>query len=72
MALNAGLSPDIVLSLVSKKNKLNFGYDFVNQKMVNMYVAGIIDPLKVTRSALQNAASVASILITTSHAIVED
>ena len=72
MALNAGLSPDIILSLVNKKNKLNFGYDFVNQKMVNMYVAGIIDPLKVTRSALQNAASVASILITTSHAIVED
>jgi len=72
MALNAGLSPDIVLSLVTKKNKLNFGYDFVNQKMADMYVAGIIDPLKVTRSALQNAASVASILITTSHAIVED
>jgi chaperonin GroEL len=39
--------------------------------MVDMYEAGIIDPLKVTRTALQNAASAAGTLITTSHAIIE-
>jgi len=49
----------------------NCGYDFRTGTLADMYVVGIIDPLKVTRSALQNAASAAGTLITTSHAIVE-
>jgi len=70
MAKNAGESPDLIQDLVENRDG-NFGYNFVNGEVVNMYEAGIIDPLKVTRSALQNAASVSSILITTSCGIVE-
>ena len=47
------------------------GYDFVQGKVVNMFEAGIIDPVKVTRCALQNAASAASTLLTTNFAVVE-
>jgi len=70
MAINAGESPDIVESLVAPED-FNCGYDFRTGTLADMYVVGIIDPLKVTRSALQNAASAAGTLITTSHAIVE-
>jgi chaperonin GroEL len=70
MAENAGLSPDMIQNLVESEHG-TLGYDFVSGDCVEMYDAGIIDPLKVTRSALQNAASVAGILITTSCGIVE-
>ena len=70
MAINCGESPDLIENLVSSGQK-NYGYDFRNGEVVDMYVAGIIDPLKVTRTALQNAASAAGILITTSHGIIE-
>ena len=70
MAQNCGESPDLIENLVASA-KENFGYDFRNGDLVDMYVAGIIDPLKVTRSALQNAASAAGTLISTSHGIIE-
>jgi len=70
MALNAGESPDLVLSMVLKESG-DLGYNFATQKIENMIESGILDPAKVTRSALQNATSVASTLITTSHAIIE-
>jgi len=70
MAQNCGESPDLIENLVASA-KENFGYDFRNSEVVDMYVAGIIDPLKVTRNALQNAASAAGTLITTSHGIIE-
>ena len=70
MATNSGLSPDLILNIVEGESG-NMGYDFRNDKVVDMIDAGIIDPVKVTRSALQNAASAAGTLITTSHAIVE-
>jgi chaperonin GroEL len=70
MAKNAGESPDIILSLVEKEKDEN-GYNFKNGNIINMFEAGVIDPAKVTRCALQNAASVASTLITTNHAIIE-
>ena len=70
MALNCGLSPDLIESEVRKASK-NHGHNFRDFCMVDMYEAGIIDPLKVTRTALQNAASAAGTLITTSHAIIE-
>ena len=72
MAINAGESPDIIVSSV--KNNIvcgPYGYNFVTRKIENLYDNGIIDPVKVTRCALQNAASVASTLITTNYAIVK-
>ena len=48
-----------------------YGYDALNSKYVDMFQAGIVDPAKVTRSALTNAASVASMLLTTEAAVVE-
>ena len=69
MAINAGESPDLILSEVEASSKNN-GWNFATNELVNMLDAGIIDPVKVTRCALQNAASVASTLITTNYAIV--
>jgi len=70
MATNAGESPDLVEAQIRNAQE-NFGLNFRDFSVVNMYDAGIIDPLKVTRTALQNAASAAGTLITTSHAIIE-
>ena len=73
MAKNAAESADIIIERIKAKNKkmIKFGWDFKNSKIVEMLPEGIIDPAKVTRVALQNAASVASTLITTSNAIIE-
>ena len=70
MAMNAGESPDLVEAQI-RDTKENFGLNFRDFSVVDMYEAGIIDPLKVTRTALQNAASAAGTLISTSHAIIE-
>ena len=70
MALNAGQSPDLIEAEIRNADK-NSGFNFRDFSTVDMYKAGIIDPLKVTRVALQNAASAAGTLITTSHAIIE-
>lgn len=70
MARNAGDSPDLILAKVLRMRPEN-GWDFSTGKAVNMLNAGIVDPAKVVRCALQNAASTISILITTDHAIVE-
>jgi chaperonin GroEL len=70
MAQNCGLSADLVLAQVESAEG-NFGYNFRTDEMVDMLEEGVIDPVKVTRTALQNAASAAGTLITTSHAIVE-
>jgi len=69
MAKNAGKSPDIIVDRVTHSSQ-ETGYNFMTDELVNMLENGIIDPAKVTRCALQNAVSVASTLITTSHAIV--
>ena len=70
MAKNAGESPDVILSMVQRA-KGDRGWDFKSSKMKNMIDTGIIDPVKVTITALQNAASAAGTLITTDHAIIE-
>ena len=70
MCLNAGESPDIIISKVINKTG-PIGFDFTTGKMIDFMEAGIVDPVKVTRCALQNAASVSSTLITTNCAIVE-
>ena len=71
MARNAGESPDVVLEKV-KKASADKGFNFRTGAIVSMLDAGIIDPVKVTITALINAASSAGILITTGHAIVEE
>ena len=70
MAINAGESPDIIVSEI-KAEEDDMGYDFLNRCMVGTYDVGIIDPCKVTKCALENAASAAGTLLTTSHAIVD-
>jgi len=72
MALNAGESPDLIINRIVKTKNTRQGWDFSTGKMVNMYEAGIIDPKKVTRNAIENATSVSSTLLTTSYAIVEE
>lgn len=70
MARNAGESEDIIIEKV-RSGQGDEGYDFLNRCMVSTFSKGIIDPKKVTRCALENAASAAGTLLTTSHAIVK-
>ncbi len=70
IARNAGAKADVVVDCVLEKDGA-YGYDALNSKYVDMFQAGIVDPAKVTRSALTNAASVASMLLTTEAAVVE-
>ncbi|MFA5411201.1 MAG: chaperonin GroEL [Candidatus Omnitrophota bacterium] len=70
LANNAGLEGSVVVQRV-KQEKTNFGYDVTQDNYVDMIEAGVIDPTKVTRSALQNASSIAALLLTT-EAIVTD
>jgi len=70
IAYNAGVEGAVIVSEI-KKSKKGIGYDAKEDKMVNMIEAGIIDPLKVTRSALQNAASVAAMVLTTEAAVTD-
>jgi chaperonin GroEL len=67
---NAGLEGSVIVEQV-KKAKKDFGFNVDTEEMVDMYEAGIIDPTKVARTALQNAASVASLLLTTEALITE-
>jgi chaperonin GroEL len=68
IAQNAGLEGAVIINQVKTMEPGN-GYDALNDKYVNMIEAGILDPVKVTRSALQNACSVASTLLTTEAAV---
>ena len=70
MVENAGLAGDVVLSSVKKGNK-NYGFDAENQVYGNLYEIGIVDPVKVTKTALENASSVASMILTTESLISE-
>lgn len=67
---NAGLEGSVIVEQV-KKEKTNIGFDAEKNIITDMFEAGIIDPTKVARTALQNAASIASLLITT-EAVVAD
>ena len=69
MAINSGESPDIIVTNVKDCDD-DIGYDFLNREMVSTYEKGILDPCKVTKCALRNAASAAGTLLTTSHAII--
>ena len=68
IAANAGLEGSVIINKV-KESPVGVGFDAYNEKYVDMVEAGILDPAKVTRSALQNATSVASTLLTTESAV---
>lgn len=70
IAHNAGLEGSVIVEMI-KKEKAAHGYDAANNKVVDMVQSGIVDPAKVTRSTLQNAASIAAMLLTT-EALVAD
>ena len=70
IARNAGLEPAVILDNV-KKSASGFGFDADKEQYVDMKKAGIVDPTKVTRSALQNAASIASMVITTESLVAD-
>ena len=70
IANNAGLEGSVVVAEV-KKAGVGIGYDAANDKYVNMIEAGIVDPAKVTRSALQNAASIAAMVLTTETLVAD-
>ena len=71
ICLNAGVDGGVIANTVSNNENLNFGYNALTGEFVDMFEAGIIDPAKVTLSALRNAASVAATLLTTESLIVE-
>jgi len=71
IAENAGFDGSVVVDKVKNSGKVGYGFDAYNEVYVDMMEAGIVDPTKVTRSALQNAASVASTVLTT-EALVAD
>jgi len=70
IAANAGLEGAVIINKV-KESKIGIGFDALTENYVDMIEAGIIDPAKVTRSALQNATSVASTLLTTESVVVD-
>ena len=70
IARNAGLEPAVILDNV-KKSAIGFGFDADKEQYVDMKKAGIVDPTKVTRSALQNAASVAAMVLTTESLVTD-
>ncbi|WP_026478925.1 chaperonin GroEL [Alkaliphilus transvaalensis] len=70
IAANAGLEGSVIVDKVMN-SEIGIGFDALNEKYVDMIEAGIVDPTKVTRSALQNAASVSAMLLTTESAITD-
>ena len=70
ISANAGLEGAVIINKV-RESEPGFGFDALREEYVNMVEAGIIDPAKVTRSALQNATSVASTLLTTESVVAE-
>ena len=71
IAANAGIEGAVIADKIAGSGKKNFGYDAYTETFVDMLSAGIIDPAKVTRSALQNAASVASMVLTTESLVAD-
>ncbi len=71
LAQNAGLEGSVIVERVKAEKKKTVGFDVDKEEMVDMFAAGIIDPTKVTRSALQNAASIAGLLLTTEALVTE-
>src|SRR6266567_2831023 len=71
LVANAGLEGSVVVECLSREKRPNWGFDVVSETYVDLVKAGIIDPAKVTRTALENAASVAGMILST-EALVTD
>ncbi|MBQ9736442.1 MAG: chaperonin GroEL [Clostridia bacterium] len=71
IAENAGLDGSVIVDKIKRNEKLGYGFDAFKEEYTDMIEAGIVDPAKVTRSALQNAASIASTVLTT-ESVVSD
>ena len=71
IATNAGIDGSVVLEKIRESGKTGYGFDAYNEVYVDMISAGIVDPTKVTRSALENAASVAGVLLTTESLVTD-
>jgi chaperonin GroEL len=71
IAKNAGLEGSVIIDTIKRSNKKGYGFDASKEEYVDMIEAGIVDPAKVTRSALQNAASVASMVLTTESLVTD-
>ncbi|MDE6745883.1 MAG: chaperonin GroEL [Oscillospiraceae bacterium] len=71
IAANAGLEGSVILDKIVRSRKIGYGFDAYNETYGDMIPAGIVDPTKVTRSALQNAASVAAMVLTTESLVAD-
>ena len=71
IAENAGINGHLVVNKILESNDYNFGYDAAEEKYTDLVAAGVIDPTKVVRTALQNAASVAGLLLTTEAVVAQ-
>src|SRR6185436_16296981 len=71
IASNAGVEGSIVLEKVKESKEASFGYNAATDKYEDLVKAGVIDPTKVVRSALQNSSSIASLLLTTEAMVSE-
>ena len=71
IAINAGVDGSVIVNTLLHSEKIGYGYDAYNETYVDMIPAGIVDPTKVTRSALQNASSVASMVLTTESLVAD-
>ena len=71
IAANAGLEGSVIIDTIRREGKVGYGFDAQNEVYGDMIAAGIVDPAKVTRSALQNAASVAAMVLTTESLVAD-
>lgn len=71
IAKNAGLEGSVIVNDILNAKKAGYGFNFASEEYVDMFEAGILDPAKVTRSALQNAASVAAMVLTTESLVTD-
>ncbi len=71
IAANAGVDGSVIVEKVMNANKVGYGYNALTESYGDMIDAGIVDPTKVTRSALQNAASVAAMVLTTESLVAD-
>ncbi len=71
IALNAGLEGSVIIDKILRSRKIGYGFDAYTEEYVDMIPAGIVDPIKVTRSALQNASSVAAMVLTTESLVAD-
>ena len=71
VAINAGLDGSVVIDKVRRSRKVGYGFNVFTEEFTDMIEAGVVDPVKVTRSALKNAASVAAMVLTTESLVTE-